>query len=352
MKIKLLYLCLILTGFLNAQNQSFEEQVKEISRKIERITLKEKSFLREKIKEIQKQEENKNITKEEAENQKIAAATLHATNIENKVLVFQTQLEGLVQKLVDKNIQSAEETENTTETGITLKREPEKNKDTFSKKLRSKKHKPKRTTSQFVLAYGINNVLIDQKFSSIDYSDYKFWKSHFYELGWTHKTRISKKASKVYFKYGASFVWNYLRAKDNKYQVTNGDKTNLQLHDQDLSESKFRNVYLNFPAHFEFDFSDNPKNSDGIRKDRSHKSIRIGLGGFAGIKLGTRQYLKYNDEALLKQKGDFNVSKFTYGLSTYVAYKSLGIYAKYDLVSLFKNTETRNVSIGLRCDFN
>ena len=41
-----------------------------------------------------------------------------------------------------------------------------------------------------------------------------------------------------------------------------------------------------------------------------------------------------------------------YGLSGYVAYRNTGFYVKYDMNPLFKNSETRNLSLGVRFDFN
>ena len=147
-----------------------------------------------------------------------------------------------------------------------------------------------------------------------------------------------------------------LRAEDNKHQVTNGDITNLEIHPDDLSESKLRNVQIIFPVHVEFDFSKNHKNESGKKTDRSHKALRVGMGGYFGAKISTRQKLKYENISGHKiketQKGDFNTSRFAYGLSTYIAYQSVGLYAKYDLSPLFKDTETRNVSVGVRFDFN
>ena len=90
--------------------------------------------------------------------------------------------------------------------------------------------------------------------------------------------------------------------------------------------------------------------------DRTHKAIRFGLGGFFGFKLGTRQYLEYKNAEGVSveelQKASFNTNTINYGLSAYFAYKGCGLYAKYDLNPLFKNTETRNLSLGLRFDIN
>ena len=46
-----------------------------------------------------------------------------------------------------------------------------------------------RTTSQFVFAAGVNNLVTD---GSVANSDFRYWGSHFYEWGITGNTRIFK----------------------------------------------------------------------------------------------------------------------------------------------------------------
>jgi hypothetical protein len=203
---------------------------------------------------------------------------------------------------------------------------------------------------------GFNNVLVSNQSSSLEDTNYKFGESHFYELGWTWKTRFNKEASKLYLKYGVSFLWNNLRPENNMYHVVNGDMTDLVVHTQKLSENRLRTVQMNFPIHVEWDFSRNGEYSNGSKRDRTNQSIRIGLGAFAGFKLGSRQHIEYTDGNGTKveelQKDKFNMNVFNYGVSAYVAYRSTGLYVKYDLNPLFKNTEVRNVSLGIRFDFN
>ena len=42
----------------------------------------------------------------------------------------------------------------------------------------------------------------------------------------------------------------------------------------------------------------------------------------------------------LKQKGDFNVNNFIYGLSAYIGYKETSLYVKYDLNPIFENNRS------------
>jgi hypothetical protein len=55
-----------------------------------------------------------------------------------------------------------------------------------------------------------------------------------------------------------------------------------------------------------------------------------------------------------KQKGDFNVNDFIYGVSTYIGYRETSLYLKYDLNPLFKDNAIKqnNISLGIRFDLN
>lgn len=350
---RILLLVLFVTTIAQSQEKTFENEVKKISRKIDKITKQQKDSLKQKVKEINLNLESKKITANEAATLKKEAAAYHATQIEKKVSVEEQNLQQLVQDKIDGNIASADENfeENIFRIGNAKFKLDLSNKD---KEKRRRKHK--RTTTQLVFALGVNNVLTDHSFNSLNNSDYKFWQSHFYELGFTWKTRLSKEPSKTYFKYGVSFLWNNLRAENNKYHLLNGDETLLSVNTNNLTESRLRHVQMIFPMHLEFDFSKNKKYSDDKVVDRTHQSIRFGVGGFFGFKLGTRQYLEYKNAQGVTveevQKNSFNTNTINYGLSAYFAYRGYGLYAKYDLNPLFKNTDIRNISLGLRFDIN
>ena len=354
---RILLLVLLVTTIAQSQVKTFEREVQKISIKIDEITKQQKDSLKIKIKEINFQVDENKLTSDEATPLKKSAAVYHATQIERLVSVQEQKLQQLVQDKTDGKIVSNDEIEkeNTFRIGGATFR-LDLSDDDKRRKRKDKKRKDKRTTTQFVFALGVNNVLTDNQFSSLNDSDYKFWQSHFYELGFTWKTRISKQPSKAYFKYGFSFLWNNLRAENNNFHTVNGNETILSVHPNNLSESRLRHVQMIFPMHLEFDFSKNKKYSDDRVVDRTHQSVRLGVGGFFGFKLGTRQYLEYKNVEGVNveevQKASFNTNTVNYGLSAYVAYKGCGLYAKYDLNPLFKNTSTRNISLGLRFDMN
>lgn len=365
MKKILLILVLLGTTAAQSQEKTFEKEVIKISKRIDKITNQQKDSLKSKIIDIDKKFVSGEITKETSETLKQELAAYHAKRIEKLVGEQESLLQQLVQDKTNGKIASsdnlsvAEGDDNTFTIGNKTFRFTVKDDDNDDEKNKSKKvvnSKSRKTTSQFVFALGVNNVLNNDQFSTLNDSDYKFWQSHFYELGWTWKTRFTENPSQLYFKYGVSFLWNNLRLEENRIHVKNGEVTEIQTYGNQLSESRLRHVQMNFPMHIEWDLSKNKTYTDGRVKDRTNKAVRLGVGGFVGFKLGTRQYLEYTDANRVAieevQYDHFNMNTVNYGLSTYLGYKSTSVYVKYDLNPLFKNTETRNISLGLRLDLN
>ncbi len=366
MKRILLILVLFVTTIAQSQEKTFEKEVAKISKRIERITQEQKDSLKQKVKDIDKQLANKEISEITAENLKKDAAAYHAKQIEKLVSEQERLLQMLVQDRANGKIASSDDftydDENTFTIGNKTFKLDIKDNDDFDNNLnkritkRSKRKHSRSTTTQFVFALGVNNVLVDNQFSSLDNSEYQFWRSRFYEVGWTWKTRLTKRASQFYLKYGVSFLWNNLRLEDNRIHTLNGNITEIQDFPNPLTESRLRHVQMNFPLHLEWDLSKNRKYADGTTRDRTNNSVRIGLGGFFGFKLGTRQYLEYRDNNDVEieevQFDNFNMNTFNYGISSYVGYKSTSLYVKYDLNPLFQDTEIRNISMGIRFDFD
>jgi hypothetical protein len=360
---------LLCTTIAQSQEKTFEKEVSKISKRIENITAQQKDSLKAKVINIDIRLGKGEITKTTAETLKKEVAGYHARRIEKLVGEQERLLQVLVQDKTNGKIASSEEliTDKDDDNRFSIGNKffklnfsegdlEERNKNR-KKRLIKKNKKQRSTTTQFVFAMGVNNVLNNDQLSSLNDSEYEFWGSHFYELGWTWKTRFSKKPSHLYLKYGVSFLWNNLRLKNNQQHVKIGDLTSIETRiDEVLDESRLRHVQMNFPMHLEWDFSKNKTYDDGRVRDRRNKSVRFGIGGFVGFKLGTRQYLEYKDlnnvDVKEVQKDNFNMNTINYGLSTYIGYRSTSFYVKYDLNPLFKNTETRNISLGIRLDLD
>lgn len=347
-----IYLALLLCLFASKMvaQETFESKARTIANKIEKITKEEKEALKVEVEEVNVQFEKGTITKAQADQKKQELAQARATIIENKVAVAQEELKDLVQQKVNGKIKEGSSPDSTTirfGKRLILKFEND------TAKTKNYVYKEKRTTSQFVFALGLNNVVTD---GSVENSDFKFMGSRFYEWGLTYNTRIAKNNNLLHLKYGASVMYNDLRPTQNKIFVVNDDQTNLETSPINLKSSRFRNVYLVAPLHLEFDFTEK-KEKDGKTYFRTHESFRFGIGGYAGVRIKSKQKTEYKIDDIdydVKAKGDFNASNFIYGLSTYIGYGETSLYLKYDLNPLFQDNAIKqnNVSLGVRFDFN
>ena len=340
-----LYLVVLIFLFVSKVlgQETFESKAKKIANKIEKITKEEKAALKEEVEVVNVQLSEGEITLEQADKRKKELAEARATIIEEKVTEAQNELNDLVQQKVDGKIK---------EDSLTKKysivfhvRDKDRDKDSI--------HGEKRTTSQFVFAMGLNNMMVDGKLQD---SNYSFGGSHFYEWGFTYNSRLMKNDNLLHAKYGLSLMYNNIRPTNNKSFVVNGDQTELQTNAINLDESRFRNVYIVLPLHLEFDFS-KPQVSNGKTYFKTHKSFRFGIGGYAGINVKSKQILKFDQDDLDYKttiKGDYNVNNFIYGLSSYIGYREFSLYAKYDLNPLFQDNliKENNISLGIRVDLN
>lgn len=325
------------------ENRSFEKRVKVIADSIDYVKKKEKEWLKEEIKVIDRWVSNGTMSEEEAQQKKMVLADQAAERINVKVAAWESEIQQIVQDKVDGKL-----TEDDYVLDIRIPRD--------NNKIKKRTFGENRTTTQLVIAWGLNQALENGDISNLDNGVFEGFGSRFFEWGVTWNTRLAKDNPLWRAKYGFSFMYNTLRPRNNMYFVQNGNLTELVEFEGHLRSSKFRNVHLVLPMHLELDFSKKRKTEQAVYI-RSHDAMRLGLGGYAGVNLRTRQILKYNENGVNvkeRQRNDFNTSDFIYGLSGYVGYKDVSLYIKYDLNTVFRNqpTDLHNLSMGIRFDFH
>jgi hypothetical protein len=356
------YLVLIIIGICvlqaNAQdtiqNNKNVYKIETLKKAKESIKAEERELLKAEVEVINQRLDRGEITQVEASKLKKEAAKIRALNIENRIAIIDNKI-----ALLERNDNNADLLDYEGDNNVYLRiGSGDETNDSFVFLGNKKNDKPRkydrRTTSDMVIAFGLNNAIVEDE--KLDDSPYKFGGSRFFEIGWAWKTRVFKNSNFLRFKYGYSFQINGLKPSDNKYFVTEGSQTTLEDFQYDLSKSKLTITNLVIPVHFEFGPSKKIER-DTYFSYSTHKQFKIGLGGYAGFNIGTRQKLKYKvDGNRIKDKikRDYNTSNLVYGLSGYVAFGNVGVYAKYDLSPIFKDqvVEQNNISIGLRFDMD
>ncbi|WP_339916869.1 hypothetical protein [Yeosuana marina] len=332
------------------QNTNNQTRIEAFIAFKETIKTQERDFLKAEVEAITIRLEKGEISNSEAEELKMEAAKKRALNIENRLAIVDNKIALLERndyrienKMSDYELK--EEKQNLFGVNISNK--------TFNVKTKKTPIKYDiRTSNDFLFAIGFNNAIIEGQ--SLNDSPYKLGSSGFVELGWNWKTRILKNSPFFRLKYGFSFQWNKFNLEDNKYFQQNGDVTELITFPNDLKKSKFKVTNLVFPVHLELGPLRKLDREDRLRYINNNK-FKIGLGGYAGFNIGTRQKLKYSVDGETKkekQKQSFNTTNLVYGLSGYVGFGDTALYVKYDLSPIFNNqaVDQHNISVGVRFD--
>ncbi len=349
----LLILCLSLSQ-VNAQdtiqktnNHNKIESLKELKNTIQK---EEREYLKAEVEAINQRLEKGEITQEKADTLKKEAAKKRVLNIENRLAIIDNKIALLQRNETGYDVKSDNNT-------FTISIGSDEDADVSVFRI-SGKNKPKkfdrRTTSDLVIAFGLNNAIIEGE--NFDDSPYKIGGSRFFEIGWAWKTRVFKNSNFLRIKYGYSFQFNGLKPTGNRIFVQDGNQTTLEEFQYDLRKSKLTITNLVFPVHFEFGPSKKIERDTYFRYS-TRKQFKMGIGGYAGFNIGTRQKLKYSvdgERVKDKIKRNYNTSNVVYGLSTYVAFGDTALYVKYDLSPIFKNQvkDQNNISLGVRFDMD
>ncbi|MGB3143016.1 MAG: hypothetical protein WBB24_02835 [Maribacter sp.] len=349
----ILGVAILFTVNVMTAQEEYQKKVETLKEQKNKITEQEKEALKFEVENINDRLENGDITVDEANMLKQKAAEKRALNIENRIAIVDNQI-NLLERNQGKMLVLMElDTLNGKgiRLGVDINGKPTilfKSTD-WKKEIRY----DRRTYSDFVLAVGLNNAIIEGQ--SLNDSPYKIGGSRFFEMGWQWRTRVFENSNFLRFNYGFSFQFNGLKPKGNQYFVAleNG-QTELQEFDFDLDKSKLRMDNLVFPVHLEFGPSKLKKTEETMRYSLRNQ-FRIGVGGYAGFNMSTRQKLKYDrngDNVKDKLKRGYNTNDLIYGLSAYAGVDGVLLYVKYDLNPIFKDAliDQRNVSLGLRFD--
>jgi len=327
------------------------EKIEILKELKEKIRTEEREFLKEEVEAINMRFEANEITEAEANRLKKEVAKNRALNIENRLAIVDNKI-ALLERNTDVSMVSSDD-----DPGFRISIGGSDSDDKVFRigrwKNRPKKY-DRRTTSDMVIAFGLNNAIVEGE--SFDDSPYKIGGSRFFEIGWAWKTRVFKNSNFLRLKYGYSFQINGLKPKDNMYFVQDDNETMLEEFPAELKKSKLSISNLVFPVHFEFGPSKRIDRDTYFRYSTSNQ-FKIGIGGYAGFNIGTRQKLKYSrdgEKVKDKIKRSFNATSLVYGLSGYIAFDDTALYVKYDLSPMFKDQTIKqnNISVGVRFDMD
>lgn len=342
---------------LQAQ-EDYQKKIKDLKEQRELVVKQEKEALKDEITLIEGRLLAEEIDQKEAQKLKEAAAEKHALNIENRQAIIDNEI-ALLERNEGEVLREQDSVSRKTKTIVIEYPDDEDDCEFFGIGCdywdwEWDKHRryDRRTFSDLTIAFGFSNA--DVEGQSLENSPYKLAGSRFFEIGWTWRTRVFQNSNWLRFHYGFMFQFNGIKPKDNQYFVLENGTAVLQEFEYDLSKSKFRMDNLVVPIHFEVGPSRKRISDHRIRYSLKNQ-FRLGIGGYGGFKLGSRQKLKYTaegDKRKDKLKGGLNSSDLIYGLSTYMGVDGFLLYFKYDLNPIFQDAEIEQnfMALGLRFD--
>ena len=117
----------------------------------------------------------------------------------------------------------------------------------------------------------------------------------------------------------------------------------------DTKKNRLTATYLHLPLMLNFESSND-----------HYDSFRLSAGGFGGLRIGSNQKIKFedkddnpfeDDKKKYKEKNNYNLNNFTYGLKAEIGYGPVNLYGKYHLQEIFEEDSAsprlNNLSIGL-----
>lgn len=337
---------------VSAQQNKNEQQREQLNLEKDSIISVERAQLKLKVEKINRLLRKKEVSEAVADSLKADAALVHATKINNQTALLDQKIAAIDVMLM--RMEEAPESQNKGDKSI---------RNQFEFAIKKRKHEEEKdrirySSSDLVLAIGLNNTLSKQ--NSIEDSPYQYLESRFFELGWAWTSKIFLKSDFFRFKYGLSIQYNGLKPTGNRLFVNEGSEVKLLAFESSLKKSKLAMTNLVAPIHFEFGNKrkHEEKSVDSKRGFSSYShthraSVIIGFGGYAGFNIKSFQKLKYSSGGEKeKRTNDLNINKLIYGVSVYIAFSEIAVYAKYDLMPIFKDQTSpqQNVSLGFRFD--
>lgn len=174
----------------------------------------------------------------------------------------------------------------------------------------------------------------------------KGWGSWNVGFHWMASQRLSKGA---YWDFGLGVSWYNFKLDNPRYQVIGSENGIQFVNRTDVNgfKSKISASYLNALTMFKVDF--------GKINDTGRNGLRIGIGPYAGYRLGGRSkfvYRELNGSGRKKEKepaGSY-LNNFRYGIRGEVGFKSITFFTTYDFNPLFHQSlspELHPVSFGI-----
>lgn len=165
----------------------------------------------------------------------------------------------------------------------------------------------------------------------------QIWQSRFVALQFRdNHNLITGKHVDVAIGTGLEFAWNNLMFLNDEQFVVEDGTTGIGNLNFEAQKSKLVVNNLNLPIMLQFGFKES-------------KYI-MAVGGYGGVRINSYQRVR-TDVEKFKEKGNYNLRRFNYGLMGELGKGDFRLFARYDMNSLFNDNNPINanvLTIGVR----
>lgn len=224
------------------------------------------------------------------------------------------------------------------------------------REVKFNKKKDQGTNSTFTVEFGLNNYLSDGKFPSDENELYAVNPivSWYVALGSMNSTHI---AGPLSLDWGANVSWYNFKFENERARIEKLDDGLLFYEDPtpgiSAIKSKLVVPYLNVSLVPMFIFGKRRSSDWEPFSYHENDGFRIGLGAYAGYRVGSRSKYVIKDDGdrrRVKDKTNFYLNNWRYGARLQMGFRGIDLFANYDLNELFvedKGPQLNAFSFGI-----
>jgi hypothetical protein len=179
----------------------------------------------------------------------------------------------------------------------------------------------------FGIYLGLNGLLNNGTVSPKQRYQLKEWKSRYIAMSFRkNQTFLNSSKADFALSYGPELaIYNY-RILNSNVVLNKGGQTTFEDAGFYTKKSKLVIPYLSFPILINVGFKES--------------GIRLGIGGYAGYRLGAHTKVKSEEGNKEKVKNNYNLNNLKYGLTGEIGKKNgISVFVRYDLNKLFKTDQ-------------
>ncbi|SHJ45741.1 hypothetical protein SAMN04488028_101183 [Reichenbachiella agariperforans] len=213
----------------------------------------------------------------------------------------------------------------------------------------------RRTKGSFEIEFGMNNWIEKGKFPDANGALYtvKPWGSWYVALGHTNTTHIS---GPLMLNWGGNISWYNWKLDNTNVRISKGPDETMFVEDNTVvgRKSKLAATFinLNLVPMLDFGHEDNSLNT-GPFKRYGQSGFRIGAGGYVGYRIDSWTkfiYEENGDKQKDKQKSNYYLNNFRYGVRVRAGFRGMDVFMNYDLNNVFaenRGPELNGFSFGI-----